>query len=374
MTAIYFQIPNIQAKGKKILHKPHNFSLDTWLQNLAKELEFKAPCFNYNRIKSIYVAGANPANLPKTFLLAILNLAKQHFSLQEFSEVSIEANPKSLDLASLSRLRDTGFNRLVVKVYSLNDQQLRNMGVSHTSKEAIEVIESIKMAGFDNYCLEMTYAHPYQSHDEWLRELSLLASYGVPHITAEAFSENYSFRQKAPKTEIENVFNLSVAKGFSAIRAFVNEHDYDHYDVVNLALKGYESLQNMAYSYREPYLGLGPGAESFHQNARWQNFSNIHQYLNCLNDNITPAQKEMLSDVDIVNEKLLLGLRSNKGIHPELELKHHLRTIAYDHLMEELEKAYANHRLIKDTSEHFFFNRNYWLEVDDWLSRFFILP
>ncbi len=345
-----------------------------WWKNLAKELEFKAPYFKDKSIKSIYLAGTDLPSLSGTFLSDILSMAKQHFNLQEISEVSIEGSPKSLDMEHISRLRSIGFNRLVLHVYSLTDQHLRNNEVGHTAQEAIEVIESIKMAGFDNYCVEVTYGYPYQSYDEWLQELTLLASYDVPHITAEAFSENFSYQQHQPKPVRENLNCLTNAEGFLAIRAFATENNYHHYDVVDLAQKGYESIQNMAYSYREPYLGLGPGAESFNLNSRWGNFSDLEQYQNSLDNNSNPAQKEVLRHLDIVNEKLLLGLRSCKGIHPESELKHHLRIIDYEQLLGELEKAYANNRLYKDSGEHFFFNRNYWLEVDDWLSRFFILP
>lgn len=371
MAAIYFQIPNIQVEPKKIQPQPQNFSMDAWWKYLAKELEFKAPYFKDKNFKSIYLAGIDPANLPQTFLSNILNLAKPYFNLQELSEVSIESSPKSLNLKSLSLLSNTGFNRLVLKVYSLNDRYLRNIGVSHSAQDVIEVIESIKNAGFDNYCVEVTYGHPFQSYDEWLRELSLLAFYGVPHITAEAFSEYFSSRQFEPKPEMDDLTN---AAGFSAIRAFVNDHNYNHYDVVNLAKRGYESIQNMTYSYREPYLGLGPGAESFNHNFRWRTISNIQKYQNYLDNKFYPGHEEILSDLDIVNEKLLLGFRSQKGINPQSELKQHLGTAEYEQLMEGLEKAYAKNRLYKGSSERFFFNKNYWLEVDDWLSRLFILP
>lgn len=369
MAGIYFQIPNIQQRGNKLLSDPSECLMDYWLKHFAKEIEWKAPHFKNKTIKSIYFGGAYPSDQQKPLITKLLEKVRQNFNVQELQEVSLEAYPGSLDLETLKFLKNTGFNRLVLKVYSLSDRTLKNVAIDHSAKKALEIIESSKIAGFDNFSVEMTYGHPYQTYDEWLNELRLLTSYNVPHISAEARSERLDSNGYGNK----NRDSLTTFEGFSAIRAFATEHNYHHYEVVNLARKGYESLQNLGYTYREPLLGIGPGAVGFSNNTRWHNYSDYQVYEDCLENNLIPAQEEVLTNLDIVNEKILLGLRSQKGVQPARELKAYLNNMDYDQLMEELAKAYDADRLYKNPHDCFFFNRNYWLEVDDWLSRFFIL-
>lgn len=284
-------------------------------------------------IRTIYFGGGTPSLLEPEQIERILN------SLAPFgervpqsggkgAEITMEANPGDLTIEKLRGLREVGINRLSIGIQSFNDTLLQRIGRRHQAAEAIEAVRMAREAGFDNLSIDLMYGLPGQTMADWQANVAQALALRPEHISAycliyEEGTPLYRMREEGVVAETdEETANEMVAYLNEQLRSA----GYMHYEVSNYCLPGRESQHNSSYWEDIPYIGLGAGAHSYDGRKRWWNVSDIERYIEGTRNqepgtrNQEPGirTEEELTDEDKRIERIMLGLRTRKGIEKDL--------------------------------------------------------
>ena len=268
-------------------------------------------------IATIYFGGGTPSLLPTASLLEILATVKGNYSIPDGAEITLEANPGTINPEYLKTLRAFGVNRLSLGIQSLDDPELRLLGRIHSSDEALEAIRQAKQAGFSNISADFIYGVPGRTAEKWETMLRKIVKLGTQHISIYGLTleEDTPMFERVKRGEIEAPDQDAAASEYEMAERLLSDSGYSQYEISNWSLPGYESRHNLAYWQRTPYLGLGVAAHSFLDNRRIANASDLDEYLGCLKAGKLPPQTvEIIDEPGALSEALFLGLRLNKGV------------------------------------------------------------
>lgn len=290
------------------------------------------------QLKTIYIGGGTPSVLNVEQISEIINCLISEFSLPESGEITMEANPTSLNIRKVKELRRIGVNRLSVGVQSFNDKQLKFLGRKHSSSEAEKTMEIVSDF-FDNFNIDLIFAVPGQSMAEWKDTLKRTLSFSPPHISLYNLQIEDDTPLAADLSEglFQKVNDALDARMYLYSREILIENGYEHYEISNFARDGYQSIHNTLYWRLHPYLGVGPASHGFYGDIRYNNYSSIDKYCWFLNeknskyeyrnqnDNLSFLEYVLdkclpieniyyLDQGDIMAEKMFMGLRLLDGL------------------------------------------------------------
>jgi len=299
---------------------PHSNFLNAYL----RELEYFSNLTNSRQVKSIFFGGGTPSLMPISLVEAILEKIESLWQLAENIEISLEANPTSVEATSFSALKKAGINRLSLGIQSLNDNDLKFLGREHSSKEAKKAI-NIAQKYFDNFSFDLIYARPNQTSESWRKELEEALAIGSPHLSlyqltiekgTKFFGEYRKKKFQLPSDEIQTAL-------YDLTGEISNKYGLELYEVSNYAKKGFECLHNLNYWQYGDYIGIGAGAHgriSFKDNKK--HFMNHHQpekwLKNVLEKGNAIQQSNFLNEKEILEEILIMGLRTKLGIDGDI--------------------------------------------------------
>ena len=266
---------------------------------------------------TVFFGGGTPTLLPAADLARILQAIRKTFSLADDAEISLEANPGTVDVASLKALRQAGFNRLSLGVQSFDDQVLRGIGRIHRAAEAVQAVGMARSAGFENISMDLMFGLPRQSVDSWQETLSRAVSLEPDHISAYGL-----------KLEEETPLAVLVASGQAALPSegdeeamydwlneFLPQQGLARYEISNYARPGRECRHNLKYWRTLPYRGFGVAAHSFDGMARFANTEELSRYIARMAAGESVEEfRETLADPDRMAEYVFLALRSTTGL------------------------------------------------------------
>jgi oxygen-independent coproporphyrinogen-3 oxidase len=265
----------------------------------------------------VYFGGGTPSLLPAKNLGDILETVKENYPVSDGAEVTLEANPGTINPDYLEAVRSIGINRLSLGVQSLDDAELNLLGRIHSSNEALEAIRQAKTAGFENLSIDFIYGIPGRTPEKWETMLRRIVKLGAQHISLYGLTleENTAMYAQVERGEIAAPDPDAAAAEYEQAEEILSGAGYAQYEISNWSLPGYESRHNLVYWKRTPYLGLGIAAHSFLGNRRAANTNDLDEYLTCLKDGKLPPQSvEVVGEADALAEALFLGLRLNKGV------------------------------------------------------------
>ncbi len=345
----------------------------TITEALVREMLLRKPVLSGQTITSVYFGGSNLFQYLQADLGELLSAIERHFAVDREAELSIEVEPSKATAPYFALLYQLGFNRVVLNVQSFDEATLAYLDQPHEATTAEQSVLTARYTGFYNCSISLTYGVPVQTTEQWIADLELARYLDVAHVAATAFSGDWP-----PQLERAIAFGRtpppdqhSAERAFRELRAFVQKHRYIHYDVVNIAKPGFESRQNLAYSSGTDYLGIGPGAHSSYAGKRAWNQEALQPYLDQVAAGEPPFEQEALSGTDLANEHLILGLRTDRGADLN-QLSEFLSPSVYHWLTQRLLEAKRADRLYQQ-GQTVFFEPDYWLEVDEWLSWFLVL-
>lgn len=269
-------------------------------------------------IRTIYLGGGTPSQLGNKDLERLLRA----LPVEQAEEVTIEANPSDMTEAKLKAWREMGINRLSIGVQSFDDVRLAFLNRRHGSKQAKKVIRLAQDMGYDNISIDLMYALPNQTMEQWQADVETALEFEVQHISTYCLSYE-------PGTPLDNwrkkgLFREADEDLANAMYAYLcrrlREAGYEHYEVSNFAKPGFESRHNSSYWDETPYLGLGAGAHSYDGVSRQWNVANLKKYMSEIMKGKVPMKREKLTETEKYNERVMLGLRTSKGIEASDEL------------------------------------------------------
>ncbi len=294
--------------------------------------------------ETLYFGGGTPSLLSAGQLESLISTALAKFNFAPNPEITLEANPATLDLAKLRELRAVGINRLSLGVQSFHPKELHFLDRDHTVTQAITNYEQARQAGYDNISIDLIFGLPKQTQQAWQENLKRAAALAPDHISAY----NLSFEDGTPLTtqlqagKIKRAPEERQRRMLLATIEYLREHGLQHYEISNYARPGLESRHNQKYWDGSPYLGLGVSSHSYVNGRRFWNVRNLKTYLDKLHaGELAIAGAESLDQETRSFELVYLGLRRRTGValqRYEIEtgdrfIERHRRTLAkfFDH-------------------------------------------
>jgi len=317
MAGIYLHIPFCkQACTYCDFHFSTNLSTqEEVLALMREELRFRENELAGEKVNTIYFGGGTPSIVGADDIARLIQTIADQYDLSDKLEVTLEANPDDIEIVKLGSWKTAGINRLSIGVQSLNDDVLRWMNRSHNSKQAKEAVHLALEQGFETSTIDLIYGMPEMSEQEWIDTLQYVSDCGINHVSAYNLTvENgtvLSHQIKKGARIPPDDHTGSLHYGILVDR--LESNGWDHYEVSNFAKPGFRSTHNSNYWSRIPYVGVGPGAHSFADNIRRWNVSSNQHYLKKFSDG-SYFESEQLTRTDRINEIIMLGLRTAKGI------------------------------------------------------------
>ena len=276
--------------------------------NLRKS-EIKEP------IKTIYFGGGTPSILSIKELDLLLKTIYANYQVIDKPEITLEANPDDLSDKKIIALAKTNINRLSIGVQSFFDDDLQFMHRAHTAKEALKSLKTATKY-FENITIDLIYGVPNLSTQKWEKNLQIAFDLGINHISSYALTIEVktALYQFIKKGKIKPLDEDKALRHFEILLKETQKNNYVQYETSNFGKEGFFSKHNTSYWLGKNYLGIGPSAHSFNGKTRSWNVKNNTKYINALENNILPSETEILSNNDLFNETIMIGLRTIWGI------------------------------------------------------------
>lgn len=276
-------------------------------------------------VHTIFFGGGTPSLMPANAINSILDTVRDSFALSTQAEITMEANPGTVDLAYLEAVRQAGVNRISFGVQSANQQELVLLEREHTFETVIEAVQLSRQAGFDNLSLDLIYGLPGQTVAEWERSVQAVLDLETEHIslyclTIEPGTPMHRWLNQGQITEPDPD---AAADQYDRASDLLAGRGFIQYEISNWARPGRECEHNLSYWRNAEYLGLGAGAHGHAQGYRYHVVKQPRVYIRRMKEN-QPQQYPWssavagiipLSQADQMGETLITQLRLlNEGL------------------------------------------------------------
>ena len=289
--------------------------MDRYLRALTRHLGEMAPRAEGYRVDTVYLGGGTPTILGAKRLTRLLREVRRRYRLERGCEVTVEANPDSVDLPLLRALRRAGANRLSLGVQSANDGELRAIGRPHTFSDAVRAVELARRAGFDNLSCDLIYGLPDQDMASWQASVEALIALAPEHLSCYGLQLEEGTPLYERRSELTLADDDEQADMYLWMVDRLARAGYRQYEISNFAKPGRESRHNLRYWRLEEYAGFGPGAHSDFGGRRYSYVRDLGAYLEGIEQGkpIVDEDREIPND-ERGSEYLMLGLRTAEGI------------------------------------------------------------
>ena len=285
---------------------------DRYIEALLKEIRAAEHTEDYE-IVSVFIGGGTPSALKAEAIASIMRTLQEQFFFCEDAEVTIEANPGTVDLEKLTIYRNVGINRLSLGLQSTDAEELKLLGRIHSYEEFLKSYEWARKAGFSNINIDLMFAIPGQTGEAWRQHLYQVAELNPEHISAYSLiiEEGTPFAEQnldLPDEDTEYQMYEDTAE-------ILERYGYRQYEISNYAKQGYMCRHNAGYWQRLEYLGFGLGASSLYRGMRFSNTRRMQEYLKeSRNSDQIRKDVTVLSRNERIEEFMFLGLRMTEGI------------------------------------------------------------
>ncbi len=300
--------------------------MPAYVDALMTEIERRTSGLGRPPVQTVFFGGGTPSLLSPELFSRIMSTLERCFTLDPRSEITMEANPGTLDETSLRAMRALGFNRLSFGVQSLNPRMLALLGRIHSADEAVEAFAMARRCGFDNVSGDLIYALPGQEMPDWQDTLTRLLALDLPHISMYALTpeEGTPLWRALERGALTLPVSDAAAEMYEWARDVLAARGYHHYEISNWARPGWESRHNMAYWVQTPYLGFGVSAHGYYHGERRGNVRGLAAYLNRIKrDQDASASHEDIDADRARSDGMIFGLRLIDGLERAVYRRQH---------------------------------------------------
>lgn len=294
-----------------------------WAEALSADFRRLAQETGPRVLSSIFFGGGTPSLMEPTTVAAILNAARDSWIFANDIEITLEANPTSVEAHRFEAYAKLGVNRTSLGVQSLNDDDLRRLGRLHTAQEARAAFAVAKQF-FDRVSFDLIYARQNQTLAMWQDELSEALDLAVDHLSLYQLTieEGTAFWDRAQRGTLTGLPSDDLgADMYEATQQLCQDAGFDAYEVSNHARPGDESKHNLIYWRGGDYAGIGPGAHGrlTIDGIRYaiENYKQPEAWLKALAVGSGEKLRSCMTSQDIAEERLIMGLRLKEGLHVE---------------------------------------------------------
>lgn len=331
MSGIYIHIPFCVSKCAycNFYSLASKAKTDDYVETLKKEIAVRNNYLNGEVVETIYFGGGTPSILSSNHIGTILETIDKHFNIISNPEITLEANPDTIDKEKILSLKKTGINRVSIGIQSFNDEDLKYLSRRHDSKHALQVIDDLKDAGIEKINLDLIYGIPTLTEKSWNKNLDIFFSTGITHLSAYALTVEPKtiLGQKIEKGDLQDVDEDETIRHYKILTERARAHGFEHYEISNFAQEGCMSRHNSIYWKGGKYLGLGASAHSYDGVSRQWNVANLTKYIQLVEVARSQGRKvaeseeiaelyyerEILTTDDRYNEYVMTSLRTSWG-------------------------------------------------------------
>ncbi|WP_245823491.1 radical SAM family heme chaperone HemW [Metabacillus halosaccharovorans] len=295
--------------------------VDEYIEMVIKEMHHRSEISREHPLKTIFIGGGTPTALSAKQLDRLFEgITSELLPENQLVEFAVEANPGELTEEKLSVLKNAGVNRLSIGVQSFDDELLKKIGRVHRTEDVFRTVHQAEKAGFDNISLDLMYALPGQTVEQFKKTLETAFTLNVKHYSAysliiEPKTVFYNLMQKGrlslpPQEQEAIMYELAMEE--------MEKQGFKQYEISNYAIPGYESNHNITYWNNEYYYGFGAGAHGYEDGIRTSNVGPVKKYMeNVLELGSAFQSQHQVSMEEAMEEEMFLGLRKVEGVYKE---------------------------------------------------------
>lgn len=295
--------------------------VDEYFKALNKELTGYIEKLKGYTVKSVFFGGGTPSYVNADYICGFLKRCRDNMNFTPDAEITIEANPGTLDEEKLKKYHDAGINRLSMGLQACQNHLLKEIGRIHVVEDFEKNLKLAREWGFDNINADLIFALPGQTFDEWVETLDYVIDKKLDHISCYSLTiEKGTVLDKTiSEGTMEPVDEELDRRMYHYAVEKLKQNNYVHYEISNFALEGRESQHNIAYWIMQDYIGFGAGAHSYFEKRRYNNIYDVKTYISHLNN-----KGEIIENIYKIDEKteiseyIILGLRMTKGVNLNL--------------------------------------------------------
>lgn len=306
---------NSHVSNKKIDQKE-------FLELIEKEIDYHSKYLDNKKISSIFFGGGTPSLMDACTIERILAYLSDRSNINNDTEISIEANPTSVELQKFRDYSNTGINRISIGIQSLDNDDLKNLGRTHTAAMAVEAIE-IAQKYFKSISIDLIYARPGQTEKAWKLELERALSFQTQHLSLYQLTIE-------PNTMYEKLYKLGKIKLpnealsnklYQITEEICDKYSLKKYEISNFSKKGFECKHNLNYWNCGEWIGIGPGAHSRIKEKNKKRRSLINEYdphswgEKIRNYGHSMIENSVLTDKQNQDEYIVMSLRTRDGLN-----------------------------------------------------------
>ena len=288
-----------------------------YIDALCTELRQRKAYLHDASVTTVYFGGGTPSRLTPGQIGQVIDEIRQTYGLDSLEELTVECNPDDVTSDYISALRALGVNRISMGVQTFNNDLLRFLGRRHTASQAIGAVQACHDAGIHNVSIDLMYGLPGQTAAIQQRDLETATSLNVQHISSYclSFEEGSPLDRMRRENRIVPTDDDTCAAMYDRMCSHLRSAGFEHYEISNFCKPGYHSRHNSSYWDGTPYLGIGAGAHSYNGRSRQWNPNDLDAYMSGIEQGKPLFEIENLSDTDLYNEKIMLALRTSKGLN-----------------------------------------------------------
>ncbi len=331
---VYVHVPFCRSKcaycdfcsypGLEALYAPY-------LRALHAELGAAAQRWHGVPFDTAFFGGGTPTVLPAAALAGLVEDVRERLALPAGAEITLEANPGTVDRAYLAALRRAGVNRLSLGVQSIDADELALLGRIHTAQEAVDAIAAARLAGYDNLNLDLMFGLPRQTLASWRATLAHALDLAPEHLSLYALTleEGTPLAESIARGDLPSPEDDLAADMYEFAEQALASAGYAHYEISNWASRAagepidqqpplLACRHNLKYWRNEPYLGLGVASTSYDGAARTTNVTDPRDYIRRIAEGSSPvATRDAPDAATRLGETMMLGLRLVEGVRRE---------------------------------------------------------
>jgi len=291
---------------------------DIWREALLADLAHEARLLPGRRLSSIFFGGGTPSLMEPATVGAIIEAATTHWQSADKVEITLEANPNSVEAARFADLAQAGVNRISLGLQSFDDSALAFLGRAHSAREGFAALATAQKH-FRRVSFDLIYALPGDTEDSWAATLGQALSLGTSHLSLYQLTieRGTRFAAMVARREFEPLEPDAAASLYELTDAMTSAGGMPAYEISNHARSGQESRHNLTYWRYGDYAGIGPGAHGRRLGRRTVRHKKPENFLSALARNGHGiAEEAPLSSAEAADEALVMGLRLIEGIDP----------------------------------------------------------
>ncbi len=298
-------------------HVRERVDQEIWRGALLADLAYEAACTAGSTVTSVFFGGGTPSLMPPATVAALIEAIRRHWQTADDLEITLEANPSSVEAACFADLARAGVNRLSLGLQALDDATLQFLGRPHTLDEGLSALETAQ-AQFPRVSFDLIYARPGQSPDDWRAELTQALGYGTTHLSLYQLTiePQTRFAELHRRGDLKLPDEETALALWHTTQEMTQAAGLPRYEVSNHAQPGHESRHNLGYWRSADYVGVGPGAHGRRSMLATTRLRKPEAWLDAVTAKGHGLEQEVpVPPTERAGEALMMGLRLTDGLN-----------------------------------------------------------